>query len=161
MTTPKQRYKYFDTKKSHSLSPALLHCPQVRGRVIRLKIITPRKPNSARRPVVKAKLVNRRRVTAHIPGIGHTLRRFSEVLIKGTGPRDLPGVNYRCCRGTYDLGGVLRRKRRRSIYGVNNPYKPLLRWERIKLGTYNVQRRKLAKKLELQNPPASDTTNVD
>jgi len=135
------------------LSPALLKCPQVRGRVVRLKIVTPRKPNSARRPVVKSKLVNKKRVTAHIPGIGHTLRRFSEVLIKGTGPRDLPGVNYRCCRGVYDLGGVLRRKRRRSIYGVNNISKPLLRKERIKLGIYEVIRRKVAKRNETTNTP--------
>ncbi len=142
MTTPKQRKKNFDTKKSHSLSPALLKCPHVRGRVIRLKIVTPRKPNSARRPVVKAKLVNKKRVTAHIPGIGHTLRRFSEVLIKGTGPRDLPGVNYRCCRGVYDLGPVLRRKRRKSIYGISNAYKPLRRREKKKLGTYSVRRKK-------------------
>jgi small subunit ribosomal protein S12 len=142
LTTVHQRKNNKNNKRSHSLSPALKHCPQVRGRVVRLKIITPRKPNSARRPVVKSKLVNRRRVTAHIPGIGHTLRRFSEVLIKGTGPRDLPGVNYRCCRGIYDLGGVLRKRRRKSIYGVNNPYKPLLRRERIKLGTYHIRRKK-------------------
>ncbi len=142
MTTTNQRYKNFLVKSSHSLSPALLHCPQVRGRVVRLKIITPRKPNSARRPVVKSKLVNRRRVTAHIPGIGHSLRRFSEVLIKGTGPRDLPGVNYRCCRGVYDLGPVLKKKRRKSIYGISNPYKPLRRTERIKLGIYNIKHKK-------------------
>lgn len=142
MTTIGQRKRNFDTKKSHSLSPALLHCPQVRGRVVRLKIVTPRKPNSARRPVVKSKLVNRKRVTAHIPGIGHTLRRFSEVLIKGTGPRDIPGVNYRCCRGVYDLGPVLKKKRRKSIYGVSNPYKQLRRKERIKLGVYTIKRKK-------------------
>jgi small subunit ribosomal protein S12 len=147
LTTTNQRLNNKHKKKYHSLSPALLRCPQVRGRVVRLKIITPRKPNSARRPVVKSKLVNRRRVTAHIPGIGHTLRRFSEVLIKGTGPRDLPGVNYRCCRGAYDLGPVLKKKRRKSIYGVSNPYKQLLRKERIKLGVYNVKRRKVDKKV--------------
>lgn len=142
MTTTNQRYKFFNTKNSHSLSPALLKCPHVRGRVIRLKIVTPRKPNSARRPVVKSKLVNKRRVTAHIPGIGHTLRRFSEVLIKGGGPRDLPGVNYRCCRGAYDLGPVLRRKRRKSIYGIGNPYRKLRRKDRIKLGTYEIKKKR-------------------
>jgi len=142
LTTTNQRYKFFNTKNSHSLSPALLKCPHVRGRVIRLKIVTPRKPNSARRPVVKSKLVNKRRVTAHIPGIGHTLRRFSEVLIKGGGPRDLPGVNYRCCRGAYDLGPVLRRKRRKSIYGIGNPYRKLRRKDRIKLGTYEIKKKR-------------------
>jgi len=142
LTTINQRKKNFDTKKAHSLSPALKQCPQVRGRVVRLKIVTPRKPNSARRPVVKSKLVNRKRITAHIPGIGHTLRRFSEVLIKGTGPRDIPGVNYRCCRGVYDLGPVLKKKRRKSIYGVSNPYKQLRRKERIKLGVYEIKHKK-------------------
>ena len=143
MTTVNQRKKKFDTKVKGSLSPAMLQCPQVRGRVVRLKIVTPRKPNSARRPVVKSKLVNKKRITAHIPGIGHTLRRFSEVLIKGTGPRDIPGVNYRCCRGVYDLGPVLKKKRRKSIYGVSNPYKQLRRVERIKLGVYTIKRKKI------------------
>ena len=144
MTTTNQRKKFLTKikRRHYSLSPALLQCPQVRGRVVRLKIVTPRKPNSARRPVIKTKLVNKRRVTAHIPGIGHTLRRFSEVLIKGTGPRDIPGVNYRCCRGAYDLGPVLKKKRRKSIYGVSNPYKPLRRKERIKLGVYTIKRKK-------------------
>jgi len=146
LTTIHQRNRVVIKRKHYTLSPALLQCPQVRGRVVRLKIVTPRKPNSARRPVVKSKLVNKKRVTAHIPGIGHTLRRFSEVLIKGTGPRDIPGVNYRCCRGVYDLGPVLKKKRRKSIYGVSNPYKPLRRPERIKLGVYAVKRRKQAKK---------------
>ncbi len=143
MTTVNQRKLYFNTKSHNSLSPALLKCPQVRGRVVRLKIVTPRKPNSARRPVVKSKLVNKKRITAHIPGIGHTLRRFSEVLIKGTGPRDIPGVNYRCCRGVYDLGPVLKKKRRKSIYGVSNPYKQLRRKERIKLGVYAIKHKKI------------------
>lgn len=144
MTTVNQRKKILSKVKSrhYTLSPALLKCPQVRGRVVRLKIVTPRKPNSARRPVIKTKLVNKRRITAHIPGIGHTLRRFSEVLIKGTGPRDIPGVNYRCCRGVYDLGPVLKKKRRKSIYGVSNPYKPLRRKERIKLGVYVIKKKK-------------------
>lgn len=129
-------------KATYILSPALKHCPQVRGRVARLKIVTPRKPNSARRPVVKAKLVNKKRVTAHIPGIGHTVRRFSEVLIRGGGPRDLPGVNYRCCRGAYDLGPVLRRKRRKSIYGISDFYRGPRRRDRIKLGTYEIKHKK-------------------
>lgn len=108
-------------KKAHKRTPALLQCPQVRGTVAKLKIVTPRKPNSARRPTVKVKLVNRKRVTAHIPGIGHTLRKHADVLIRGGGARDLPGVRYSCCRGVYDLHGVFTKKRRRSIYGIAKP----------------------------------------
>jgi small subunit ribosomal protein S12 len=92
--------------------------PQARGVVMRARIVTPKKPNSARRPVVKVVLVNKNRVTAHIPGIGHNLRRHSTVLVRGGGARDLPGVSYSCVRGVFDLAGVLNRTMRRSIYGV-------------------------------------------
>lgn len=113
--------KIYLKKKAHKRTPALLQCPQVRGTVAKLKILTPKKPNSARRPVVKVKLVNKRRVTAHIPGIGHTLRKHADVLIRGGGARDLPGVCYSCSRGVYDLHGVFTKRRRRSIYGIAKP----------------------------------------
>lgn len=108
-------------KKAHKRTPGLKHCPQVRGTVRRARIVTPRKPNSARRPVAKVMLVNNKRVTAHIPGIGHTLRPHSQVLIRGGGARDLPGVRYTCVRGVFDLAGVANKRRRRSIYGVARP----------------------------------------
>lgn len=105
-------------KKPHKRTPALKNCPQVRGTVMRARIVTPRKPNSARRPVAKVVLVNDKRVTAHIPGVGHSVRRYSQVLIRGGGARDLPGVRYSCIRGVYDCVGVLIKTKRRSIYGV-------------------------------------------
>ena len=80
--------------------------------------MTPRKPNSALRKIVKVKLFNDERITAYIPGIGHNLRRHSHVLIQGRGARDLPGINYRCIRGVYDFASLLTKKKRRSIYGV-------------------------------------------
>ena len=95
--------------------------PQKKGVVMRVKVVTPRKPNSARRPVAKVVLVSRRRLTAHIPGIGHNIRRHSSVLIRGGGARDLPGVGYTCVRGVYDFCKVLNRFNRRSIYGVSKP----------------------------------------
>lgn len=113
--------RVFLKKKAHKRTPALLSCPQVRGTVRRARIVTPRKPNSARRPVAKVMLVNNERVTAHIPGIGHNLRPHSQVLVRGGGARDLPGVRYTCVRGVYDLSGVTGKKRRRSIYGVERP----------------------------------------
>jgi small subunit ribosomal protein S12 len=111
-------YRFKLKKKSHKRAPALLNCPQVRGSVRRARIVTPRKPNSARRPVAKVLLVNDERVTAHIPGRGHNLKPHSQVLIRGGGARDLPGVRYTCIRGVYDLNGVLSKRWRRSIYGV-------------------------------------------
>lgn len=92
--------------------------PQMRGTVLRTRICTPRKPNSARRPVAKIKLRTGRWVVAHIPGIGHTLRKHSSVLICGVGARDLPGVRHSCIRGVKDFLGVLNKTKRRSIYGV-------------------------------------------
>jgi small subunit ribosomal protein S12 len=92
--------------------------PQIRGVVLRVRIQTPKKPNSARRPVAKIFLSIKRNIVSHIPGIGHNLRKHSEVLIRGGGSRDLPGINYTCIRGKFDLVGVLNKKRRRSIYGV-------------------------------------------
>jgi small subunit ribosomal protein S12 len=110
------------SKKKHSNNFGILNAnPQKKGMVLKTRIVTPKKPNSARRPVAKVAVVNRRRTTSHIPGINHNLRRHSSVLIRGGGARDLPGVSYTCIRGVYDLCSVLNRKNRRSIYGVSIP----------------------------------------
>lgn len=110
--------RIFFKRKPQKRRPALKKCPQVRGTVMRARIVTPRKPNSARRPVAKVILVNDKRVTAHIPGSGHALRRYSQVLIRGGGSRDLPGVRYSCIRGVFDCYGIMHKTKRRSIYGV-------------------------------------------
>lgn len=86
-----------------------------------MRTCTPRKPNSAKRPVVKLKLSSKLKALAHIPGAGHNLRKHSRVLIAGTGARDVPVVNYTCIRGVYDFSGLITKKRRRSIYGVQRP----------------------------------------
>jgi small subunit ribosomal protein S12 len=95
--------------------------PQKKGVVMKARIVTPRKPNSARRPVAKVILVNKKRLTAHIPGIGHNIRRHSSVLVRGGGARDLPGVRYTCIRGVYDFSKVLNRFNKRSKYGISRP----------------------------------------
>ncbi len=98
--------------------PKFNKSPQRKGIVLRLRICTPRKPNSARRPVVKAMLSTQKKALSHIPGAGHTLKRHSRTLIKGVGARDLPVVNYTCIRGVYDFEPLSKKRRRRSIYGV-------------------------------------------
>jgi small subunit ribosomal protein S12 len=103
------------------INPILGYQPQIRGVVSRVRITTPRKPNSARRPVVKVFLSNRKQRVAHIPGKGHNLRKHSEVLISGVGARDLPGVHFSCIRGVYDFAPIIGKIRRRSIYGVKRP----------------------------------------
>lgn len=121
-------YKIFKKKKALKKAASLYYKqfrekrrPQSKGVIIRLRIVTPKKPNSARRPAAKVLLSNDRYVTAHIPGIGHNLRKHSEVLIRGGGARDLPGVRYSCVRGALGFNGVLNKLYRRSIYGVKRP----------------------------------------
>lgn len=104
--------------------------PQKKGMVLKTRIVTPKKPNSARRPVAKIQLVNKKQTVAHIPGIGHNLRKHSNVLIRGGGARDLPGVSYTCIRGVYDLNPVLNKNTRRSIYGVSIPENKKLKLRR-------------------------------
>lgn len=105
-------------KKKKFKRPKFKGAPHKKAIVLRLRICTPRKPNSARRPVVKAKLSNKLKLLSHIPGSGHNLRRHSRSLISGTGARDLPVVNYTCIRGVYDFLPLFSKRRRRSIYGV-------------------------------------------
>lgn len=117
-------------KKAHHTAPALKQCPQAKGTVKRARTVTPRKPNSARRPVAKVVFFKKRRVTAHLPGIGHNIRAHSSVLVRGGGARDLPGVGYTCIRGVYDFAGLEEKTKRRSIYGVKKPIKGVKRIRR-------------------------------
>ena len=118
LTTNQQINKKKILKKKN---PVLGTQPQIKGVVVKLRITTPRKPNSARRPVAKVLLSNKKQRVAHIPGKGHSLRKHSEVLISGVGARDLPGVHFSCIRGKYDLTAVFGKVRRRSIYGLKRP----------------------------------------
>jgi len=100
--------------------PKLAYSPQRRTTVLRLRIITPRKPNSARRPTIKGFMSSKKKVLSYLPGAGHTIRRHSKVIIRGGGARDLPVVNYTCMRGLLDFE-PLRTKKRRSLYGLKRP----------------------------------------
>lgn len=107
----KTKYKKWTTK-------ALMHNPQVKGVCSKIFTRTPKKPNSAIRKVAKVKLSNKRIIESYIPGIGHNLRQYSVVLIRGGRVPDLPGVKYKCIRGKYDFQAVANRKTSRSSYGV-------------------------------------------
>ena len=100
-------------------SPKLNKKPQRKAICIRVLTISPKKPNSANRRVVKARLFNSKiRLTAKISGESHNLQQHSTILINGGKIKDLIGVSYRVIRGKYDLIGVSNRKTRRSLYGV-------------------------------------------
>jgi small subunit ribosomal protein S12 len=90
--------------------------------VYKIAVMSPRKPNSARRTFAKTRvLVNNKRVFAKVPGIGeHFLQAHSVVLLRGHGPKDSPGINYHLIRGLYDFIRVelFGRRNRRSKFGV-------------------------------------------
>ena len=101
--------------------PAMTGCPQKRGVCLQVKIMTPKKPNSALRKVARVRLTNGIEVTTYIPGVGHNLQEHSLVLIRGGRVKDLPGVRYHVVRGTLDAVGVQGRKQGRSKYGAKRP----------------------------------------
>lgn len=95
--------------------------PQKRGVCTQVKIMTPKKPNSALRKVARVRLSNGIEVTAYIPGEKHRLQDHSVVLVRGGRVKDLPGVRYHIVRGTLDAEGVENRKQGRSKYGTKAP----------------------------------------
>jgi small subunit ribosomal protein S12 len=115
----KKRSKKIRVSKSVSLGG----CPQKRGVCLKVYKMTPRKPDSARRSVVKVRLYNKKRLIAFIPGIGHNLQKYNDVLVRGGRARDLPGIRYTIIRGKLDLLGLLDRRHARSKYGTLHPSK--------------------------------------
>lgn len=106
-------------------STALLHCPQKKGICTKIRIMKPKKPNSAQRKVAKVKLSTGRRVVCYIQGKGHELREYSQVLVRGGRVPDLPGVQYHLIRGKldFDWKETWVRVNRRSKYGIPKPVK--------------------------------------
>jgi small subunit ribosomal protein S12 len=107
-------------KKNKKIKKLLLEkCPQKKGTCLKVFTMSPKKPNSASRKVVKIVLLStKKRTQCHIPGIKHSLQRYSTVLIRGGRVKDLPGVKYRVIRGKFDLKSVYDRFKARSKYGI-------------------------------------------
>lgn len=103
-------------KYRKSKVPALEKCPFKIGTVRKVFIEKPKKPNSARRKVVRVELRNKRFVTCHIPGIGHKLSKFSLVMVRGGRTQDLIGVRYKVIRNKFDLGPVEGRITRKTKF---------------------------------------------
>lgn len=118
-----QLRKGFRIKKiRRSKVGAFAGAPLRKGVVYKIAVMSPRKPNSARRTYAKVRLLfNGKRLFAKIPGIGdHFLQAHSIVLVRGHGPKDSPGINYHLVRGLYDFNKVetFGRRKRRSKFGV-------------------------------------------
>lgn len=103
-------------------APAFKKAPHRKGVIYKIAVMSPRKPNSARRTFAKVRLLfNDKRLFAKIPGIGeHFLQTHSIVFVRGHGPKDSPGINYHLIRGLCDFIKIepYGRRNRRSKFGV-------------------------------------------
>lgn len=112
-------------KKRKLRAPVFAGAPCRRAIIYAVTKMAPRKPNSARRRFVKARvLINKKRLFAKVPGIGEAnLMPHSLVLVRGHGPKDTPGVNYHLIRGVYDFkfDEPYGRRKRRSKFGLAKP----------------------------------------
>jgi small subunit ribosomal protein S12 len=113
-------------KPNKSASPALKQCPQKGAIVKKSFITTPRKPNSAKRKVAKVVFRKTRKIVdIYLEGMDfNKLNPHSVVLVRGRGPRDVPGVQYHAIRGKGDFAPLLHRRKGRSKYGAKRPRIP-------------------------------------
>jgi small subunit ribosomal protein S12 len=111
--------KHFRKKKKKKIKKLILErCPQKKATCLKVFVASPKKPNSASRKVAKVIVSNKKVTQCHIPGIKHSLQRYSTVLIRGGRVKDLPGIKYRLIRGKFDLKKVFDRAKARSKYGI-------------------------------------------
>jgi small subunit ribosomal protein S12 len=108
-------------KKTLNRVPALEGSPQKKGVCLKVFTRTPKKPNSALRKVARLKISTKKKISAYIPGEGHTLQQYSTVLMRGGRVKDLPGIKYHLVRGKYDFLGLKNRRQARSKYGTKIP----------------------------------------
>ena len=101
-------------------TPALSNSPQKRGICLKVYVTSPKKPNSAKRKVASVLLFGkvRTKIIGYIPGEKHELQEHAIVLIRGGRVKDLPGVRYHLVNGLFDFRSTVKRKRKRSKYGV-------------------------------------------
>ncbi len=107
-------------KKRLNALRSLFKSPQKKGVVIKSRIMTPKKPNSAKRKVAKIMLSNKYSVTAKIKGKGIFLNKYANVMVCGGRANDLPGVRYNMIKGKYDFSWKesFHRMHSRSKYGI-------------------------------------------
>lgn len=116
-------------QKAKTKARALNKMPQKRGVIVLVKVVTPKKPNSAKRRVARVRLTNGMMVWAYDPGEKTNLAEHASVLVRGGRVKDLPGVKYHIVRGALDSQGAIgpsdtNKKTRtisRSKYGVKRP----------------------------------------
>jgi ribosomal protein S12 len=126
LTTQKKKSCKREQKNHYNTTKHLRGSPQKKGICVRVYVTKPKKPNSAQRKVAKVALgknFKAKKVLVSIPGQGHSLQKFSTVLVRGGRVRDIPGVRYRLIRGKEDftMPESFPRVHRRSFFGLKKP----------------------------------------
>jgi small subunit ribosomal protein S12 len=116
--TRKTRLKSKKIKKNRA--GALNGAPHKKGVCVKITILSPKKPNSAKRKITKVRIMKGKKINCYIPGQGHDLREYSVVLVRGGRVRDLPGIQYHLVKGKFDFSSWEREPRvnSRSKYGI-------------------------------------------
>lgn len=125
MPTLNQLVKNKRKKKLHKTrAVALEKRPQRRAFCIKVTTVKPKKPNSAIRKIAKVKIIGGKTITVYIPGQGHSIQQYSNLLIRGGRVKDLPGVNYKALKGVLDFSWKenFLRMQKRSKYGSPKRY---------------------------------------
>lgn len=107
------------SRRIKTRTPHLHKCPQKKAQCLRVTDTSPKKPNSARRKISKILVLSTMEDTyCYIPGIGHKLKNYATVMIRGGRRVDVPGMKYTAIRGKYDFEPLFSRRTTRSQYGV-------------------------------------------
>jgi len=118
-------------RANYTRSPKMEGNPQ-RKAIVKIATTTkPKKPNSAVRKIVKARIAKKGAgwIRAVIPGIGHSIKEFDTILFRAARSRDIPGMHYKVIRGalSFKLPEQVTRNKGRSKYGVRRPKKGVKR----------------------------------
>lgn len=115
-------------KTNYNRSPKMEGNPQRKAIVIDVTTTKPKKPNSAIRKIVKLRIFKKGcgNIRAVIPGQGHTVKEFDNVLFRAGRSRDIPGMHYKLVRGILSFRGEtenFKRTNSRSKYGMRRAKK--------------------------------------
>lgn len=100
MPTYNQLIRKKRKKQKNKTNRVLGGKPQMRGTILRVFILNPKKPNSGDKKCARVRLRDGQEITAYFPGQGlGGCSEHSQVLVVAGGPHDTPGVNFTIVRG--------------------------------------------------------------
>lgn len=105
-------------KSRQKVQPMAARIPQRQGRIRKLVIRKPRKPNSAKRKTAKIYSRRFKFCLAKISGNEYFPIKFASVLITPPGSRDTPNVNWHVLRGKLECLPLYNKTTKKSKYGV-------------------------------------------